>query len=174
MPYYHLLEYRIGQALGWETARMGHGGSGYVYNNADATSEPMTNATRLGELAEWAPEFAIILGSVNDDSIDDGGAQVGAAAESVYVTPADTTPATKLIVVGPHKLATDTPASRLANRDAIRTAALAAPNVIGFVDPIAENMIDTTESALLGDGTHFTAEGHRIWTERLIDLLMAG
>jgi hypothetical protein len=61
------------------------------------------------------------------------------------------------------------PAQRAANRDAIKAAALAAPNVVRFIDPLAENWI--TDAGLFVDSAHLTPAGHTLWTQKLMQAI---
>lgn len=164
-----LIFYRFGQAMGWDTARLGIGGTGYVNNGG--TFEPFGGPTRLARLASYAPEFCLIIGGLNDDAI--AAATVGTAAAALFAGIATRSPVTKLIVTGPQGLVAAIPTGRLANRDVIKAAALAAPNVVAFLDPIAEAWIGPADSALLqADNTHPTVAGNLAWTNKLVQSLM--
>lgn len=165
-----LLAHRIGQAFGWDIARMGIGGTGYV--NVGSGFQAYGGATRVASLASYAPEWAIIIGSINDDATSS--TTVGAAAAALYDSIAEQSPQTKLIVVGPQQMLVAAPAGRLANRDAIRDAAEAAPNALCFLDPIADEWIGLGETALIhSDATHPTEAGHERWATRLTQAIMA-
>lgn len=126
--------YTVGRILNWETFAAGQGGTGYT----QASVNPKKNyadATRLAQLAATEADYIMVYGSTNDDA--GTSPAVGTAAASVYSQLATLAPASRLIVVGPASLSSSPSATRLTNRDAIKAAALAAPNVMGFVDPLA-------------------------------------
>ncbi|QNJ57997.1 esterase [Gordonia phage JKSyngboy] len=167
---------RLGYELGWETARLGQGGSGYVQTGAGA-GVPYTHADRLAELVAFKPDYVIIIGSLNDDAQSAGA--VGAAAAALYSSIAAAIPGARLIVVGPQATKSVVPAARLANRDAIRAAAAAARNVVRFIDPIAGGWITGSGTAaapagdgnadtyVVADGVHLNAAGSSYWANRL-------
>lgn len=164
-----LLATLTGRAMNWEIARMGQGGTGYVKTNGSL--EAFGGTTRMARLASFDPEWAIILGSINDD--DQSSSAVGAAAAACYAAIATQSPRTRIIVVGPQVLVSATPAGRLANRDAIKAAAAAAPNVVAFRDPIAEAWITSSDTSLIDvDNTHPTVAGHAVWASKLTRSLM--
>jgi len=111
---------RLGYELGWETARLGHGRSGYIQTGS-RSGLPYTAADRLAELVAYKPDYIVIIGSLNDDA--QSASAVGSAAEALYASIATQIPAARLIVVGPQATKSTVPASRLANRDAIKAAA---------------------------------------------------
>jgi hypothetical protein len=85
-------------------------------------------------VAKASPELIIMQGSVNDD----GGSGIQAAATAAYAAYATACPKAKIIVFGPQP-DSSTPtlsASRHSNIAAVKTAAIAAPNVIAFHDMI--------------------------------------
>lgn len=115
-------------------ARMGQGGSGYVATVPAWQAEAYGSATRLSRLIAYAPQLVVIQGSQNDDTASPTAIRTAAAA--LYAAIAAGLPEAQLIVVGPPRLNAAPSAQRLANRDAVRAAALDAPNVLGFVDQI--------------------------------------
>ena len=98
---------------------------------------PYGHATRTTPLYAVAPDYVIVGGSINDNA--QSPAAVGAAATALYGGIATNLPSAKIIVMGPQPVDSgySTSSTLLANRDAVRTAALAAGNVLGFIDPIA-------------------------------------
>ncbi len=145
----YLLPTVCGLTLGWETFLCGIGGSGYV-----AGSPPFGNSARTTPLYTVAPNYVVIQGSINDSP---SAASVQAAATALYSAIATNLPAAKIIVVGPQPVPQDyatNGATLTANRNAVRTAALAAANVLGFVDPLAGRWLRGT-----GTLTAPTADG---------------
>jgi hypothetical protein len=166
LSYDKLFGYLTGYGLGWDVASLGHGGSGYVNDGPSGTSYPMTNATRLAKLAAMDLDYAIIFGSINDGA--HAASAVGAAATQVYDYMATNSPKTKLIVVGVQHLHTAPSAADIANNDAIKTAALAAPNVIMWLDQLTEAWINSGDAALFIDAAHLGIAGHLKFAKRLI------
>lgn len=179
----------LGRLLGVPAvARMGQGGSGYVAGVPEWNAKPYTDTTRLDRLVAYAPQLVIIQGSQNDDSATP--AAITAAATAVYAAIANRLPDAQVVVVGPPRLNATPSAARLANRDAVKTAALAAPNVLGFVDQLGANPDVTgwitgtgTSAAVAGngnadvvmgsDGAHMTAEGHAYFARRVFAAIVA-
>jgi hypothetical protein len=173
----------IGRMLNWEMAHCSIGGSGYL------AGTPFSDATRVAGRNAILPHYAIISGSINDSSF--APAAIQAAASAYYANCAADLPANcKLFVVGPQPVPSGASpsAALLANRDAVRTAALAAPNVLAFIDPIegrwifgsgtvasASVMSDGNASHLLApDGIHLSAAGSFAYASRIAqDILRA-
>jgi hypothetical protein len=124
-----------GKALGWQTYLCGQSGTGYV--NA-GTGTAYGSAGRQTPITASAPDYIVIPGSINDNGLS--GQQTAAA--SLYSSLASALPSAKLIVVGPQPVNGGYASASMTNHDAIKTAALAAPNVLGFIDPIAYRWID--------------------------------
>ncbi|UYL87033.1 esterase [Gordonia phage Hollow] len=176
VPVHKSIYTRLGYELGWETARLGQGGSGYVQTGS-GTGVPYTHADRRAELVAFKPDYVVIIGSLNDDAQSQS--SVASAAESLYSSIMAVLPTARLIVVGPQSTRTVVPSSRLANRDAIKEKALLAPNVARFVDPIEEAWITgsgteaapagdgNADSYVLADGIHLNASGCAYWANRL-------
>lgn len=119
-----------GRMLGMDFSVQGVGGTGYV-----AGSDTFGGATRVARVAATDPDLIVISGSVNDDTSH---ATAGAAATAAYAAYAVACPDVPIIVFGPQPSDhTQTiSANRTALNAAIKTAALAAPNVIAYVDMI--------------------------------------
>lgn len=121
----------LGRLLGMEVFQAGQGGTGYVNNGGGGNKGPYTAAERIAKIKDVLPDYVLVFGSENDDGLSG----VEAAAASVYSQIASASPASRVIVVGPPSLGSTITPNRAANRDAVKAAALAAPNVIGFIDP---------------------------------------
>lgn len=125
-----LMATELGRILGMEVANCGKGGTGYGVGAAG----PYDDATRLGLAAAWNPDAIVVFGTINNDAT----AATASAASAVYASFAASCPNAPVLVVGPAMLHTGTvPANRVTSQANVKTAALAAPNVIGHVDPIA-------------------------------------
>ena len=168
----------LGRMLGAETFLCGRGGTGYV-----ATSTPFGHTTRLANLTTANPSLIIVEGSINDNA---SYATVGAAATAYYNSVATNLPSAKLIVVGPQPVPADyaTSTNLLANRDAVKAAALAAPNVLGFIDPIEGAWLSGTGKINTPTGSgnrdyyvhtdqlHLTRSGGHYWASRTVRELL--
>lgn len=193
----HSLFYTGVLLLGMEPLNAGQAGTGYMTPTNNANLGEFGVTARVTPIVAAAPDYIIIEGSLNDDinygptPANPGAASgtappasIQAAATALYAYFATNLPNTKLIVFGPQSLGSptsafgDTNANRLANRDAVQTAALAAPNVLGFVDPIAEKWVTGTgnSTATTGIGTsdklrnsayHLGAFGHDTLAHRV-------
>ncbi len=156
---------QAGRMLGLAIMNFGQGGTGYIATpGSPAGRKVYGSAERVASLVASNPDYIIIAGSIND--ADD--AAVGTAAAALYVQLATSLPNAKLIVSGPQRRGTTPPAKDIANRDRIAAAAAAAPNVVAFIDPIADNVIMGTgrvgatagdgvaDVAMQNDGAHLT------------------
>lgn len=141
----------LGFSLGWETFLCGIGGTGYA-----SGSPNFLDSTRLANLYAVAPDYVIVNGSINDNAA--ASATVQANAASLFAAIASNLPSAKVIVFGPQPIGNGyaTSSLLLANRDAVRTSALAASNVLGFVDPIAEKWLNGSGhiGSYVGDGNN--------------------
>jgi hypothetical protein len=170
----HSLFYTACLLLGFEPLLCGQAGTGYVTPTNNANLGNFIDARRTAPIISAAPDFIIVEGSLNDDvnygptPADPGAASgpaptsmVTANAAALYNTFKTNLPGTRLIVFGPQSIGSptagfgDTNANRLANRTAVKAAADAAPNVLAFVDPIAEKWVTGTgnSTAVTGVGT---------------------
>jgi hypothetical protein len=109
------------------------GGTGYVI---PGSSTVFWSSTRAPLVRNVAPELIVIQGSTNDDG--QTGAAITAAAAAMYADINTTLPGVPVIVfaVPPNSAGNTTSANRATNIAALKTAAAAAPNVIGFHDEI--------------------------------------
>lgn len=163
-------------ALGMEHFQAGQGGTGYVVNGGGGTKAPFTDAARLAPIGAIQPDYVVVAGSINDDSSPP--ATITAAASSVYSQIAALAADARVIVIGPQSTGTAVSAGRAANRDAVEAAALAAPNVAGFIDPAGEGWIGGTgrigattgtgpaDIFVQADGAHLSAVGAKAYGRR--------
>ena len=123
--------------LGWECFLAGQAGSGYVSVPTTGTGRAnFTQDARINALAATNPEIVVVAGSLNDDGPLSG---IQANASLVYSKLALALPTVPVVVVGPQSSGDSRNYNpiRTQNRDAVQAAAVAAPNVVGFVDPVA-------------------------------------
>jgi acyl-CoA thioesterase-1 len=165
---------------GWEMFRGGQSGSGYIA----APSAPTTaygSTARLNSVVAANPDIVIVQGTSNDDA---NTATVGAAAAALYTALATQVPKAKVVVVGAQNTSTTVSANRELARAAIRTAALAAPNVVKFIDPITDAWItgtgntsapgnDGNASVFVGgtagtDNAHLNDNGYAYYARRIL------
>lgn len=185
----HSLFYTACLLLGFEPMLCGQGGTGYITPTADANFGVFGDTRRKTPIISAAPDYIVIEGSLNDDvNSTPNPTAVAAAATALYADFAVALPNTKLIVVGPQSVGLptagvgDTNANRVANSAAVKAAALGAPNVLGFIDPIAEKWVVGTgnTTATTGVGTsdklmnstyHLGQFGHDTLANRVVQAL---
>lgn len=137
---YHSLgawPWMLADALGMSCAQFGGNGSGYV--NAPAFGGTGGGDSggngRLNALIRVNPDFIIVEGANNDNA--SSYATINAAAAAYYDALNTNLPDTPVLVIGP--MATDSGTDTSSNRSrcsaAVRDAALAAPNVVAYIDP---------------------------------------
>jgi hypothetical protein len=137
----------LGRYLGASIYNCGQGGTAYTHTGGVGGNAAYTDATRIAQCAAAAPHYVVVFGTVNQDGDATG---VQAAAASVFSQFATALPNTKLFVVGPPPQHTSIPANRTSTKTQVRTAALAAPNVLGWIDPIGGTWESGSRSG--GDG----------------------
>lgn len=125
---------QLSRLLGLDVGNIAEGGTGFVAPGP-AGSSIFGSAAKLAIAAAAQPDVIVFSGSVNDDSY---AATVGAAALAAFAAYATACPNTPVIVFGPQPSnSTSTlSANRQAVNAALRTAALASPNVIAYHDMI--------------------------------------
>lgn len=119
--------------MGVECVNPSYGGTGYT----NAGSYVIYGAaSRMAQLVAAQPDLVVVLGSVNDDAAS--AATITAAAAACFAAIKAALPNVPIIVFGPQPTnATDTiGATRQANIAAVKAAAIAADNVIGFHDMV--------------------------------------
>lgn len=141
--------WQVGRFLDAEVFAAAEGGTGYS-NNGGAPRKKFGDTNRLDRVQAVAPDLVVACGSINDDNQ----ATLQADAAAYYAAIATRLPGVPIVVVGTQDLAGTPSAARLANAAAVKAAALAAPNVVKYVDPIAEAWITGTgkTTAPAGDG----------------------
>lgn len=182
-------------AMAWLTGRIldaptyvnGYGGTGYINGNAATPARHYGAEDRISRVIAAAPKVIVVFGTINDNGVTDK-TTVTTAAAALYSRIATDLPGTKVIVVGPESYnnASNTGAANLANRDAVKAAALAAPNVVGFIDPMAEAWVTGTGTTTspAGNGTadlyhnganlnHLSKAGNRYYAEKLATAIAA-
>lgn len=135
--------------LGCQVFMNAQEGTGYVTPSADATYGVYSDPRRLGPLATAPLNILVIVGSLNDDVNSDATpAAIGAAATATYAAWAALRPDVPIVVLGVQSTGTsatgDGNADRIANNAAVKAAALAAPNVLGFIDMLGEAWVTGT------------------------------
>lgn len=120
----------VARLLGMELVLASVGGTGYV-----SGSETFGSEARLSKITERRPDIIMVMGSVNDDAF---AASVGAAASAFFAELDSRLPGVPIVVFGPQPSnATDTvAASRLNNRKAVKSSAVAATNVVAYHDMV--------------------------------------
>jgi lysophospholipase L1-like esterase len=168
---------RLSSLLNLEVFLEGQGGTGYVATGGGGTKSIYGSAGRLGVTNTFDPDLVMFFGSINDDASH---ASVAAAAAACYAALSPR----PLIVIGPPSPGPPT-ANRWRNANAVASSALAAPNVIAFVDPLNEGWLTGTgrSGAATNDGnrdvytgtdsTHLTTAGHQYFADRLARTLSA-
>jgi len=167
----------LGFLLGAETFLCGIGLTGYV---AAGFSTPYGSPARMAMLARTGADLVVVNGSTNDTGRS--ASAVTSAARDLYAAIADRLPAARVVVVGPQPVPAGyaTSSQVLANRDAVKSAALAAPNVLGFVDPVARQWLTGSGriDAPAGDGNrdyyvdssalHLGRSGGQYYAQRIL------
>jgi lysophospholipase L1-like esterase len=163
---------QVGMTLAWNTFLGGIPGTGYING-----SVAFGNTTRTSRLYAANPDYVVVFGSINDN----GATGIQAAASALYAGIATNLPNAKIIVVGPQPVPASPNPNLFTNRDAVKAAALAAPNVLAFVDPIADTWLagSGNVSAPTGDGNrdyyvgsdaiHPTALGAGYFARRIVE-----
>lgn len=174
------LAWLIGRVLAAPTYVAGYGGTGYVAGATQTPPRHYLSENRVAPIIAAAPDVLVVFGTINDNGTSSATIQSNATA--LYNRVATDLPSTKVIVVGPESYndASNTSTINLANRNAVKAAALDAPNVVGFVDPMAEQWITGTGNSTspTGDGNadiyhnggnlnHLTKAGNRYYAEKV-------
>lgn len=157
MKFPFTIPYLLGRMLEWEMAHCSVGGTGYINGTGSGTN--FGGADRMTGITAFNPQFVFVSGSINDNS--SSGAAIQSAAAAYYTAVAAALPSAKLIVVGPQPVGPgyESNAALLANNAAVKAAALAAANVLGFVDLIEGRVIRgnggvTSSADTVGDGNY--------------------
>jgi len=185
----HTLWYTAALMNDLEPFSCGQSGTGYQTPTGNPNFGIYGDQRRIDALVAANPDYVLIAGSVNDDvNTPVNAATITANATAVYAALRLALPNAKLIVAGVQSVggvATgDLSADRITNNNAVKAAALAATNVIGFIDHIADRWFTGTgdTASPTGDGTrdvmftgtyHLSAIGHDITAYRCARALNA-
>lgn len=126
---------------------VGVGGTGYL--NTGLAGAYVKFRDRLAtDVFPTRPALVIVAGGINDDAFSPSA--IRAEADLLFAAIHAGLPVAQIVVVGPWSSSGNPPAARLLNRDAIKTAALAAG--LPFIDPIADYWV--TGTGHVGDEQH--------------------
>lgn len=162
----------LGRQLGWQIRASGAAGTGYIVTNGTG---PKLRDRLAADLYPYPADAVLIAMGINDGA--NPPADVAAEATLVYQAIAANMPNVPVYVIGPWVPNGPPNSSQQALRDAIHTAALAQPNVGGFVDVSnyipgsgyvgATNGTGPSDRMTGSDHTHPTQVGHE-WIGRRI------
>lgn len=174
--------WQLGRYLNADVFQAGQGGTGYSFQGG-AGRQVFGDNGRTNRLVTANPDMVLVFGSINDDNQP----TLQADATAYYAKLATLLPGVPVVVVGVQGLAGSPNTARLANSTAVKNAALAAPNVVKVVDPIAEDWItgtgvkntptgDGNADYFMGgsdgsDGTHPTQAGHDYLARKMARVL---
>ena len=121
--------WKVADALGVNCAQFANNGGGYV------ASQRYGDTNELDPLTAVNPDFIVVEGSNNDQG--QTYATINAAAAAYYAALATRLPNTPVLVVGPLNTmdGENNTTNGAITSAAIKSAALAAPNVVAYVDP---------------------------------------
>lgn len=118
-------------ATGWDICPAGIGGSGYIAGGSTGGTSPYGVTARLDGVVRSNPDVVIVYGSINDNQST--AAEITAAATTYYAALAARLPGVPVVVVGAEPMGNGFEPYDKCNA-AVKAAALAAPNVFGFID----------------------------------------
>lgn len=121
----------LGRMWDVELFQHGQGGTGYANDASTNGKAVYGDADRIAGVALADPHLIIVSGSSNDDAY-----VLASEPATVFAALRSACPTAKVLVIGPPMLTSTNITQRLANRDIIKAAAAAAPNVLGFIDPL--------------------------------------
>lgn len=151
--------------LGWDVMQSAYGGCGYI-----AGQVPYTNAARMAAVAAFKPHYVIFNGSVNDWT--QSASAIQTAAASAYSQIATLLPNSRIIVAGPQPMTSRMGAGLNAARDGTKAAALAAPNCVAFIDPLADKWLAGMPAQFSNDGLHLRKEGSAFYAKKMADAIV--
>lgn len=142
---------------GWDVCVNGQGGTGYtnpgpVENQAWAGVYGDTD--RVAAIAGCSPDAWVVFGTGNDFGADHE--DLAEAAADLYAALGVALPGVPGVVIGP-PFPDPAPVDGETVTDVLRTAAESAPNVMAFIDPVAEGWV--VDGVLADDGVHTTVQG---------------
>jgi len=145
---------RVADALGWQSVNLGRGGTGYV-TSAGAAACGLDYCAPFPMMAADAiaakPDVVVVSGG-----IDDGTADVSAAAGMLFTELHKELPRAKVIVVAPMSRASLVPDAVTALRGEVKAAARTAG--VSYVD-VGNPLADHPE-LFASDGVHLTKGGY--------------
>lgn len=159
----------------------GQGGTGYTANGGGGGKSVYGSTNRLDALVANSPTDVVVFGTINDTAATPS--TITTAAGALYAALASRLPAARVFVVLPQPAgATDAAsAAHISNREAVRAAATAAPNVVAVVDPSdwltgtgwsTVRQGDGNRDLYLGqDNVHPTQAGSHYFAQRLAEVL---
>lgn len=152
----HSIFYTACLLLGFEPMLCGQAGTGYITPTGNPNLGVYGDSRRVDPILLADPDLIVVGGSLNDEvNSTPNPAAVQTAATSLY----SRLSTKKLIVFGPQSVGSpvgglgDTNSDRIGNRDAVKAAADAAPNVLKFIDPISEKWVTGTGNTTATTGT---------------------
>ena len=178
-PAYHMM-----LATGWDVYEMSEASTGYVNNGGGTQGRtPYGEATRLAYINTFDIDAMLVVGSINDNG---SVGSVQAAVTAFLTATAALRPTMPVIVAGAEPViaaGTSLPSTYAQVNDAVRTAALAAPNVTKFIDWFVEDWLtgngrvgatagNGNQDWYIGaDGLHLNIPGSRYIGLRLVAAL---
>ena len=171
----------LARLLDIDAAYAGQGSTGYTVTPG-APQQPFGHSDRLMPIYSYAPDYLIVVGSINDDSsAGSSSSTVQSAAAALYSAVATNLPACKIIVVGPQSTGFDITTGRRNNATGVAAAAAAASNVLGqvAVSPALDGWtsgqgkvgspdgVGTADTYMHSDGLHPTIFGAAYFARRI-------
>ncbi len=170
-------QYWMTALTGFDVYPLGQGGTGYINTGTPANGQvPFGHANRVALVNAYDLDALMIVGSINDSDV--GLQPIATAAFAAYAAARPNMP---VIVAGPEPY--DVFATPVATNNAVKAAALAAPNVIDFIDWYTDDWINGSGSTgapaangnadhIIGvDGVHPNLAGYkflgRMFTEAI-------
>jgi lysophospholipase L1-like esterase len=156
---------RTAEQLGWDYTVLGVGGSGY-----DLPGRGSTFGQRIDRAIETAPDVIVVQGSLNERSSTPESLRP-AAVDTLERLRAETTPETRIVVLGASYVPGTPDATIDWINDAVRDAAALAG--VPFVDVAAEDWTDPATRGIWADPNHPNDLGHQIIADHLVPVLRA-
>lgn len=159
--------------MGWRPVVLGFSGAGYLKENGKGITIP----SKLTGIPEAHPDVLVPAAGRNDLGMGDEALR--AAVSDVIAKVKQTSPETKVAVVGPWPGSGSPSRMFLTGRDAL--AAAAAEHQVAFIDPIAGQWIAGDRSEGTGNAVEFIAEdevhateaGHAHIAAKMVEALRA-
>ncbi|MBN9176135.1 MAG: SGNH/GDSL hydrolase family protein [Microbacterium sp.] len=153
----------VADAFGWVAANYGEQGTGYTQNRGDGgTLYP----DRIPLLPIEPPSIIILQGGLNDEG--SGSVEVREAAKRTIDGLNEKYPGVPIVVIGPSTAVIPVTPSNANVSSGIRAAAQAKTDVY-FISPQDESWFNAQNiSTVIGADNHPSADGYRVFAERLI------